>query len=115
MLGQSHHRRIDLDRIQHRSEPEQGLRAGIDEDALDLQLWLGGRLQIFLSRRALWIRSFSYFFYSLIDHQFVQGDGHGPGRKLDLAHMDAAPQLLGGPFFQLAFGHPGHYRPQQQP
>ena len=49
ILGQTHHGRIHLNRIQHGSQPEDGLGTGIDKDALDFQLWLSSRLEVFLS------------------------------------------------------------------
>ena len=115
ILGQAHHRRIDLNGIQNGRQTEDGLRAGVDKNTLDLQLRLRCRGQVFLPFSALRISAISYFFDSFINHQIVNGDRQGPWRKLHLAHMHTAPQLVGGLLFQLTFGHPGHQRPEQQP
>ncbi|KAF1033840.1 MAG: hypothetical protein GAK34_03539 [Delftia tsuruhatensis] len=105
LLREAQHRRIDLDGIQDRRQPEEGLDTGIHIDAVDLQLWRRRRGFCLPCARRL----------AFGNAQITQGQLQRPGPELHCPHMDLATQLGRCLLFQLAFGDNGHQRPQQQP
>ena len=95
-LRQMQHRRVDFDRIEHRSQAQQRLHFGIHIYTLHRQQRLGGPRQA-------------------VDAQAVERQLECPGLELHGFKRHGAAELFRAQPLDLAFEHGGHGKPQQQP